>query len=349
MNGKRIQFFFLVILPLGENMLEKYKIVKEEKEDVLYLYLNMNYEFAQELDQQQLKQKTKNWLENQNIEFNGNKVVFVVDGIVSQVMTIETPKKRHDKELMELENGQTMTIENILFSLLLTNIKLELPLEVLKAIVVLYRSEILGLKEANQKIKRFNKNFSFISETYYKLSYPHTYKYYEQIYRQAIRETDGQYLTYKNRKIESYLHIASNGYTEAKKEIPYLTKKESFWDFTYPYYLQVKHLTVDELKKRLNLKDNHYDVKIINISQSNRIEKLQIGNKILIGDEIKVSLGLSSNDATILVEKDGLTFVTRGVGSGFGLSLWGAKALANLDCNYLQILGYYFQGVLLHE
>ena len=29
-------------------MLEKYKVVKEKNEDVLYLYLSMNYEFAKD-------------------------------------------------------------------------------------------------------------------------------------------------------------------------------------------------------------------------------------------------------------------------------------------------------------
>ena len=330
-------------------MLEKYKIVKEHNEDVLYLYYNMNYEFSLELDQGKLEEKAKNWLLNQQLEFQGNKVVIVVDGIVSKVMMIDTPKSGSDQESVTLENGQMMAMEDILLSLLFTNIKLELPLETLKAIVVLYRSEVLKMKEENQKVMQFNSHFSFISHAYYKLSYPHTYRRYEDIYRKAIKETAGQYLTYNDQKIDAFIHVASNGYTEEKKDIPYLVRKESFWDFTYPNYLQVLHFSVDELKQKLHLDDDNYQVRIINVSKSNRIEKLQIGNKVLSSVDIQVYLGLSSSDATILVEKDGLTFVTRGVGNGYGLSLWGARALAKLDCNYLQILGYYFQKVILHE
>jgi len=330
-------------------MLEKYKIVKEHNEDVLYLYYNMNYEFSSEFDQQKLEEKTNEWLLNQQLDFQGNKIVIVVDGIVGKVMTMDNLKNGSDQEVIELENGQTMSMSDVLLSLLFTNVKLELPIEVLKAIVVLYRSELLKIKEENQKLMQFHNHFSFVSHVYYKLSYPHTYRRYEEIYRKAIKETAGQYLTYNDKKIEAFIHIASNGYTEEKKDIPYLIRKESFWDFTYPNYLQLLHFSVEELKEKLHLEDDNYHVHIMNVSKSNRIEKLKIGNKVLSSADMQIYLGLSSSDATILVEKDGLTFVTRGVGNGYGLSLWGARALANLDCNYLQILGYYFQKVILHE
>ena len=41
-------------------MLEKYKVVKEKNEDVLYLYLSMNYEFAKDLDDYNLDNLDKN-------------------------------------------------------------------------------------------------------------------------------------------------------------------------------------------------------------------------------------------------------------------------------------------------
>ena len=84
------------------------------------------------------------------------------------------------------------------------------------------------------------------------------------------------------------------------------------------------------------------------MSEGNRIKSLRIGNQTFSDKDLITQLGLPSSDATILIEKDGLTFITRGVGSGYGLSLVGASALANLDCNYRQILGYYFKDVILN-
>lgn len=328
-------------------MLQKYKVVKEKNEEVLYLYLDMNYEFSQELDSYQLEEKTKHWLCNQRIQFNGNKVVIVVNGIVSKVMTMNLSNQMSDNEMILLENNITMPLYDVLLSLLLTNIKMDLPLEAIKAVVILYRSEVLKIKEEKMKIKRINPHFMFISKNYYRLAYPNTYQQYEKLYKTAIEQTNGQYLVYNNQKIEAFIHIASNGYTEEKEEFPYLIKKESFWDLTYPFYLQIKDFTLKDLKDKLHLTNHNYDVHIKNISKSNRIVSLQIGQQQLNPSDMIASLGLASCDATILVKSDGLTFVTRGVGSGLGLSLWGAKALAELGCNAKQILGYYFQKVVL--
>ena len=92
-------------------MLQKYKVVKEKNEEVLYLYLDMNYEFSQELDSYQLEEKTKHWLCNQRIQFNGNKVVIVVNGIVSKVMTMNLSNQMSDTELSEAV--QRMSTANI--------------------------------------------------------------------------------------------------------------------------------------------------------------------------------------------------------------------------------------------
>lgn len=328
-------------------MLEKYKVVTENKEAVLYLYVNLDYEFSEELDHQSLEEKAKNWIQTHNIQFQGNKVVFVVDGIISKVMNLKQPTTLQDNESITLENGKTMSLQEVLLSLLFTNITIDLPLEVLKAVILLYRSEILKLKENHIRLSSTHSNFSFTPFTYYKISCPLTYQHYEQIYIQAIKETSGQYLVYQNEKIEAYIHMASNGYTETKPGIPYLIKRESFWDFTYPYYLQIRHFSLDKLRRNLQLSANDYTVTIQNISQSNRIKALKIGDKVLSAQDIRIYLDLPSSDATILVARDGLTFVTRGVGHGLGLSLWGAKALAELGCNAKQILGYYFQGLTL--
>ena len=82
-------------------MLEKYKVVKEKNEDVLYLYLSMNYEFAKDLDDYNLDNLDKNWLINQRIQFNGNKVVIFVDGIPTKVVLLnDNDKILSDKDII---------------------------------------------------------------------------------------------------------------------------------------------------------------------------------------------------------------------------------------------------------
>lgn len=329
-------------------MLEKYKVVKEKNEDVLYLYLSMNYEFAKDLDDYNLDKLDHNWLVNQRIQFNGNKVVIFVDGIPTKVILLND-KVRKDKDIiLTLDTDDKVSLDNFLLSVLFSNITMFLEKETLKAVTVLYRSEIMKLYKENKKMRKDNYHFSYVNLNYYKLLYPNTYKMYEKVFKEAIRETDGEYLVYDKTPIDAYIHLVSNGYTEKKDGVPYLKQVESFWDLAYPNYMNQRYFTIDELKKRLSIEEERLDIEIKQLSSGNRILKLQVNDKVFDSLDLMARLDLPSADITILVLKNGFNFITRGIGSGYGLSLVGANALAKLDCNYKQILGYYFDNVTLY-
>ena len=329
-------------------MLEKYKVVKEKNEDVLYLYLSMNYEFAKDLDDYNLDKLDHNWLVNQRIQFNGNKVVIFIDGIPTKVILLND-KVRNDKDIiLTLDTDDKVSLDNFLLSVLFSNITMFLEKETLKAVTVLYRSEIMKLYKENKKMRKNNYHFSYVNLNYYKLLYPNTYKMYEKVFKEAIRETDGEYLVYDKTPIDAYIHLVSNGYTEKKDGVPYLKQVESFWDLAYPNYMNQRYFTIDELKKRLSIEEERLDIEIKQLSSGNRILKLQVNDKVFDSLDLMARLDLPSADITILVLKNGFNFITRGIGSGYGLSLVGANALAKLDCNYKQILGYYFDNVNLY-
>ena len=331
-------------------MLEKYKVVKEKNEDVLYLYLSMNYEFAKDLDDYNLDNLDKNWLINQRIQFNGNKVVIFVDGIPTKVVLLnDNDKIMSDKDIiLTLDTDDKISLDKLLLSILFSNITIFLEEEALKAITILYRSELIKRYRNKEKISKDNHHFSYVNLNYYKLLYPNTYKMYETLFKKVIKATDGEYLVYNKEPIEAYIHLASNGYTETNNNIPYLKQTESLWDLAYPNYMNQKYFSVEELRKKLNIKDKNINIEIKQLSPSNRILKLQVNNKIFNSLDLMTRLDLPSADITILVLKQGFTFITRGIGNGYGLSIVGANALAKLDCNYKQILGYYFQNVVLY-
>ena len=331
-------------------MLEKYKVVKEKNEDVLYLYLSMNYEFAKDLDDYNLDNLDKNWLINQRIQFNGNKVVIFVDGIPTKVVLLnDNDKILSDKDIiLTLDTDDKISLDRLLLSILFSNITIFLEEEALKAITILYRSELIKRYRNKEKISKDNHHFSYVNLNYYKLLYPNTYKMYETLFKKVIKATDGEYLVYNKEPIEAYIHLVSNGYTEINSNIPNLKQTESLWDLAYPNYMNQKYFSVEELRKRLNIKDKNINIEIKQLSPSNRILKLQVNDKIFNSLDLMTRLDLPSADITILVLKQGFTFITRGIGNGYGLSIVGANALAKLDCNYKQILGYYFQNVVLY-
>lgn len=327
-------------------MLESYKIAKSGNEEILYLYLNVDYEFGEDLEEDDLEKKARNYLVTHDIKFNGNKIVFIVNGISTKMITIENNKTYLNDYLITLNTKEKMTLKEILLSLLFSNINISLREETLKALTVLYRGEIIY--NLNSNYLDINKlSLSYHNYNYYKVTYPETYKSKFEIFNKVIDKTDGEYLINNGKPIKCFTHLVSNGYTEEDKSIPYTVKKESLWDLAYPNYLQRKNFSIKEFKERLNLKSDNFNIKITSISNSNRIKELDLGERKIDARSLAVYLDLPSTDITIIIKKDYLTFITRGIGSGLGLSIIGTDNLSELGYNYKQILNYYFKDVSL--
>ena len=328
-------------------MLESYKIVRNNHEEVLYLYLNVNYEFGSDLEDEDLEKKARSYLVSHNIKFNGNKIVFVVNGISTKVITIDNAKIYLNDYLITINSKDKMSIKEILLSLLFSNINISLREETLKALTILYRDEIIYNLDKKDNLDLRKLSLSYHNYNYYKVTYPEIYKSKFTIFNKVIDDTNGEYLINNNKPIRCFTHIVSNGYTEEDKSIPYTVKKESLWDLVYPNYLQRKSYSIEEFKERLNLKNEKFNIKITSISNSNRIKELDLGERKIDARSLAVYLDLPSTDITIIIKKDYLTFITRGIGSGLGLSIIGSDNLAELGYNYKQILNYYFKDVSL--
>ena len=67
-------------------MFYRYEIKNNGNGDALYLYLTMTYEFSKDLDSSSdnsnIIHKTKEFINNNSIDFKGDKVYLVVDGII---------------------------------------------------------------------------------------------------------------------------------------------------------------------------------------------------------------------------------------------------------------------------
>ena len=327
-------------------MLESYKIVRNNHEEVLYLYLNVNYEFGSDLEDEDLEKKARSYLVSHNIKFNGNKIVFVVNGISTKVITIDNAKIYLNDYLITINSKDKMSIKEILLSLLFSNINISLREETLKALTILYRDEIIYNLDKKDNLDLRKLSLSYHNYNYYKVTYPEIYKSKFTIFNKVIDDTNGEYLINNNKPIRCFTHLVSNGYTEEDKSIPYTVKKESLWDLVYPNYLQRKSYSIEEFKERLNLKNEKFNIKITSISNSNRIKELDLGERKIDARSLAVYLDLPSTDITIIIKKDYLTFITRGIGSGLGLSIIGSDNL-ELGYNYKQILNYYFKDVSL--
>lgn len=327
-------------------MLESYKVVRGDTEDVLYLYLNVNYEFAFDFDHDDLKEKAAAYVLTHNIDFKGNKVVFVINGIETKEINLNSYNIYSNNFLIALNTMEKLTLKELLISLLFSNIGLDLYEDTLKAIVILYKSDIIRNLD-NNKLDINKLTFNYINYNYYKLAYKDTFSKYFSLYNKIVDEVDFQYLIYDNKPIKAYIHLVSNGYTETDHNAPYLIKKESLWDLTYPGFMQSKTYSIEEVKRIFNIDDDNFNIKITKLSNSNTIKEMEINNRKIKATLLSALLNLASCDITMIVKKDRITFITRGIGNNKGLSIIGANNLAEMGLNYKQILNYYFQNLVL--
>ncbi len=326
-------------------MLESYKIENVDGEEFLYLYLDINYEFANELSNDNLQKKASNYLATHNIKFNGQKVIFVINGIETKMIDLNK-KKVYLNDKIILVNSKKLKMEEVLLGLLFSNINFDLEFETLKALTVLYRSEVIRNLH-NDVLVNSDFSLNYNNYEFYKDNYPKTFAKYYDIYLKVIKDTCSEYLIYNDEVIKCYTHLVSNGYTEDELKIPYLKRRESLFDLTYPNYLQRKKVSFDELRHLLNLNSDEITFKITNISNSNRVKKIEINGKEFEASLMAALIKLPSTDMTIVIGNKEVIFITRGIGNGLGLSIFGANFLANLKLNYKQILNYYFDGVKL--
>lgn len=345
-------------------------------EEVLYLYLTNAYEFGQDLrntkkeeSNTNISNRILNYLKNRAITFNGNKIYLVVDDIIVGSLTLkDIPQyeeiikdyvpsyqklkkgKKQDTAMIVLEKEdkslQTMPLRDYLLGVLSSTILPTFPMESLKAQAIICRTYALKKMMEEHKIKGKNAFQIYHSMGYYKLLWGKDYSDYVERLTQAIDETKGQFLCYQDKLIEPVYHTVSNGRTEASDETekhPFLSSVASIWDLDCPIFMKTYEKTLEEVASRLNVsKDEVKEITILELTNTNRVKKVQVGSKTFTGKELMFLLGLPSTDISFVLNDEKIKFITRGIGDGVGLSQYGASGMAKSGFHYIQILFHYF-------
>lgn len=83
-------------------MITRYEIKKQGNEEVLYLYMNYDYEFAQELGSPNKKMtilsEVKNYIDKMKIKFKGKYIVLVIAGLAAITLAYSTDKWSEEKQ-----------------------------------------------------------------------------------------------------------------------------------------------------------------------------------------------------------------------------------------------------------
>ena len=350
-------------------MFYKYEIKNNGMENILYLYLTMSYEFSKEIginsNDKELSRRTRNFVKSNNINFDGNKVFLVIDGIVVKTLDISTSgadievlkkdlhySNNHFLVNIKLDNGSfiEVTLRDFLLGALATSVNYSLELETLKAICVLYRSFIY--KEMNDKncIDSTNEFIIYKPISYYKLSWIDNYQDIIKKFNKAIDDTDCLFATYENHYILPFIHYSNHGKTLENKQYNYLSSVSSLWDLASPHYITIRDFKYNDISKLLGIDiNNSSEISIVDVDDDGILDKILINNTVISTDTLKNKLNLNSKNISIILNKEYIRFIVRGHGEFLGLSIFGANELAKNSCDFLNIIKYYYPKVTINK
>ena len=347
-------------------MFYRYEIKNNGVEDILYLYLTMNYEFSKELGStsldSELKRRTTNFIKNNGIPFQGDKIYLVIDDVIVKAFQIpkeEQVKKQKEEEYdddydymvtLQLEDSSMVEISlhEFLLGALATNMIPNLPLEVLKAMAILYRTYVFKQMSEYQVVPAVNDFFSYKPIDYYKIAFAPDYDKILVSLNEAIKQTNSMFVTYQKQYILPFIHISNFSHTLEDQRYPYLSSVSSLWDSSSPFYVDTVQFSYDFLSKIFRFtitKDTSF--KITETSPYGKVLKLTIGDHSIDGKKFMNLLHLKSQFLSIILNVNTISIITRGWGDALGLSIFGACHLADNGCSYANILNYYFPKVQL--
>ena len=329
-------------------MFYKYEIKNNE----LYLYLTMNYEFSNELNynsDSNLNKITLDFINTNNIEFNGHVINYVVDNIVVKKVNllksspINNPLYSCDNFMVNVKLDDNslceLSLKDYLLSILFEKYNVNYNVELLKCICILYNTYAYRCM-SNDKV--------IIGSNYFSLYKP--LKYYKDIYSNydeltnyfysIIKDVDCMFLSYNNQFILPFIHYSNSGKTLSNPKYPYLSSVSSIWDILSKDFITVKEYTYSKFNDLLNINiSNKSNFTFIN---QNNTKKLKIDNKIFSLEELKNLLNLNSCEFNFIINKDIIKVITKGQGNFLGLSLYGGNEIAKNGSKYNSILKYYF-------
>ena len=297
--------------------------------------------------------------ENIEYSFNLNKSQVNYETVDKQspVITIYNTK---------LGKNQDMDIEEYLYGVLAGEMPSEFEIEALKAQAVAARTFVMykqnqGVSKKHpkaivctdysdcQEYKSYEELKSIKGEEWMKESYPKI--------QQAVDETKGHIVTYKEDPILTLYFSTSGGKTENSEEVftaqyPYLQSVESPYDELYsPKYESTLDITNQEFVNYIKKRDSNINlyasklssqVKILKRSEGESVETIKIGNKEMSGRDIRSIFNLNSSNFDIKFNKESVIFEVKGYGHGVGMSQWGAQGMAKEDYKYYEILQHYY-------
>jgi stage II sporulation protein D len=254
---------------------------------------------------------------------------------------------------------QRIGVTEFLTGVLAGQIAADDEMETLKAQAIIARSCLYAHVGSRQYVASAETGLEWKSESERRKAWGSLYQENNEKVKRAVQETEDMVLCYQDKIIAPAFFALSNGTTRSSQEawgeeIPWLQSVKSEWDTEAPDYETVMKITrrqlISELKQSISdfscLADSlEATFQILEKDSAGYVLQLQIGNKLLSGDDFRYALNLPSACFELAFQKNLVIITVKGDGHGVGFDQYGAnrQALAGKTCDAL--LQYYLSGV----
>ena len=297
----------------------------------------------------------KNVNNSQNISKSVEKSVNTEHSNIDNTSTNNTTNSSVSEIIVYRSNGSVINLNmtDYLIGVVSSEMPASFNLEALKAQSVLARTYALKAKQTGKKLTDTVSTQSYIDMDQMKNKWGNSFNTYYNKIKNAVENTNGEYLSYNGNYIEALYHSTNNGKTESSLDVfgnyyPYLISVSSEYDKNTSSYLRTINMPLDAISNKLGLSLNNDSViSILSYTDGGNIKEININGNNFSGKKVRELLGLRSADFDISISDNNANITTRGYGHGVGMSQYGANGMANAGYGYKDILSHYYPGTTL--
>lgn len=176
---------------------------------------------------------------------------------------------------------------------------------------------------------------------------------------QAVRETKGEILLYKDKPARTFYHSNSGGKTESPEHVwgytgllylPVIESPHCKDATNFEWKITLSRTEIQEKLKSLEVEEIK-NIKVLETTASGRAKILEIEGKdktvTMNAVDFRRAIGqmvMRSLLFEIEVQDEIFKITGRGFGHGVGMSQWGSKGMAEKNYDYKEILAHYYRG-----
>ncbi len=295
-------------------------------------------------------------------------IIICISLIIPYIVTLLCVKRSGSlyKVYEVKDSGYTIELDNVSIDMerfipmvLMTRMDITDEEEALKVQAVIIRTYISGKLEENKtnSISVSDLKLNYLSYDKMKNIWGEDFTKNYNILNKIISNTSMKVITYDDKLITPYYHEASYGKTRTSDK-DYLKSVESENDIMAKNFLKIQYYTLDDIDKKLKEKSQDYtfdkekgasNFEYIYNEGTEYVEALKIGENQISGSEFADIFDIPSESFTIEDYEGQIRIISKGLGHGYGVSMYGASYMAENGNSYETIIKHYFTGVSIAE